>query len=102
MEASCMKILSNVVWDYVPPKDYKADANSLKGLDKPHIQIKDIETAHGYLVVSYWDHRCYWGLQDWDGIIWEEISMVLFIILVKHQRGELLPLPGFIEEVKDE
>lgn len=88
-----MKLLSNVQWDYTPPEGYEPGPNALDGMDKPHIQLTDLETAHGYAVVSWWKDKCYWGLQDWDGIQWVEIGMSLFVVLVMHQRGELKPVP---------
>lgn len=31
--------------------------------------------------------KCYWGIEDWDGIKWDEIPKSLFTALVRYEKS---------------
>lgn len=53
------------------------------------MEIGNIGNYYGGLQVKEENDKYYWGIENWDGIEWEEISKHLYTQLLKHNKKKV-------------
>jgi len=48
-------------------------------------RVGKVGNAYGFLNVNEGGGKFYWGMDNYDGILWEEIPEYLFVALNSHQ-----------------
>lgn len=62
-------------------------AQLLKSITKEiELNIGSIRNYYGGLVIKEEDGKYYWGIEDWDGVHYEEIPKYLYDALVQYQN----------------
>lgn len=58
-------------------------------MNKETMRIGEIGNYYGGLHVKKEEDKYYWGIEDWDGTHWKEITKKLYDSLVKFNKREV-------------